>query len=166
MNIKHITLSALLIAVLVGWQALSRSILPGTTLVTGAGVNFILIIATTVGSLQVGLSVAAVSPIMAQLLGIAPPFWVLVPILAAANIMLVLTWHMFSHKKLLAVIFAPVAKYAIVYAGVEFIAINLMGTVFPPLVLAAFGIRQLFTALIGGGLAFITIPVLNKALKR
>jgi hypothetical protein len=167
-HILWITQSALLIAMLVGWQWASRLMFPGTTLVTGAGVNFILIIATMVCSLKVGLSVAVISPIMAQLAGIAPPFLILVPILAAGNIVLVLVWHFIGHRHIIRIFtlaIAAGAKFGVIYLGVEFIALGLVGVSLPPPVLVAFGIRQLFTAAIGGGLAFVVIPVLNKALK-
>jgi len=181
-HILWITQTALLVALLVGWQAVSRNI-PGT-LVTGMGVNFILVIATVVCSLPTGISVAVISPIMAQLAGISPPFPILVPILAAGNIVFVFVWYFIgcrvcthlsgsagtvSFKKvsicrIIALVISAIAKFGVIYFGVTVIAVGLIGSELPPPVLAAFGVRQLFTALMGGGLAFLTIPAFNKAL--
>jgi hypothetical protein len=169
-HVLWITQSALLIAVLVAWQAVSRAI-PGT-LVTGMGVNFILIIATVVCSLKTGICVAAISPIMAQLFGIAPPFPILVPILALGNIVLVLAWYFLAKRepaavtRIIAIVIGAAAKFGIIYLGVNLIVIALLETQLPPPVLAAFGIRQLFTAGIGGALAYVVIPLLNKALPK
>jgi hypothetical protein len=162
-HILWITQSALLIAMLVGWQAFSRTF--GNTLITGSGVNFILIIATMTCSLKTGLSVAVISPIMAQLFGVMPPFWILVPVIAFGNILLALTWYYIGGVKpvalfrIIALTTAAFGKFGVIYMGVHLFAIGILGTTFPPVVLTAMSISQLFTAAIGGGLAFVVLPI-------
>jgi len=174
-TILWITQSAVLIALLVSWQAISKAI-PGT-LVTGTGVNFILIIATIVCSWKTGLTVAAVSPVMAMLFGVMPPFWILVPFIAMGNIVLVLIWHFIvgirKHKPLLggfvilAVITSSAAKFAVLFVGVNVLIAGVMGVNLPPPVLTAFSVSQLFTALGGGVLAgtALALPVLKNEMK-
>lgn len=167
-NILWIVQTSMLIALLVSWQAVSRAI-PGT-LVTGAGINFILVVAAMLFPLKTGLAVGAISPIMAQVFGIMPPFWVLVPIIAAGNILFVITWYYIGRLRpaavfrAVALIAAALGKFAVIYMGVHLVAVGLLGTAFPPPVLTAMSVTQLFTAGIGGALAYMTIPVFNKAL--
>ncbi|MCL2071450.1 MAG: hypothetical protein FWH07_04350 [Oscillospiraceae bacterium] len=172
-KIRWITQSALLIALLVGWQWGSRTLFPTTTLVTGSGINFILIIAVASCSLPVGVSVAAISPVMAQIIGIAPPFWVLVPITATANIVLVLAWHFIGKRRfgnapllvsqIAALAIGATAKFAVLYLGVVHILVHTLEILPAPLSIP-FSFPQLFTAGIGGTLALAVIPVLNKAI--
>jgi len=168
-TILWITQSAVLIALLVSWQAVSKSI-PGT-LVTGTGVNFILIIATVVCSLKTGLTVAGISPIMVMLLGIMPPFWILVPLIAIGNVALVLIWHLSSTQgpviaaRVIALFIGAGVKFAVLYLGINIIVPNVFKLQLPPPVLVAFSFPQLITASIGGLLALGAIPLLERALK-
>jgi len=167
-TILWITQSAVLIALLVSWQAVSRAI-PGT-LVTGTGVNFILIIATMTCSLKTGLTVASVSPIMAMLFAVMPPFWILVPFIAAGNIVLVLIWHFIGKRKplalgrVVALVTAAAAKFAVLYVGVNVLVAGVFGVGLPAPVLTAFSVSQLFTALGGGAAAsaVLALPVFGR----
>ena len=175
---KHIlwlTQSALFIALLISWQFVSRNI-PGT-LATGTGVNFILVIAVMLGvsqtPLRTGLTVAAVSPVMAFSLGVTPlPSFALVPFIAAGNIALVMLWSLIGRRQpralagIIALGIAAGVKCGVLYLGVVRVAIPMLLDLPAPAVRnlsAAFGITQLFTALMGGALAFATLPLLNRA---
>ncbi|MCL1903877.1 MAG: hypothetical protein FWF94_05630 [Oscillospiraceae bacterium] len=169
-KILWVTQSALFIALLVAWQWFSRILFPATTLVTGSGVNFILIIAATVCSFRTGLCVAAISPFMAALLNITPN-WILVPFLILGNIALVTVWSLTERKELkgysvlavriIALVTAAVIKFGVLYTGVVKIAVELFEILPAPMVIP-FSFPQLFTAIIGGGLALIIIPVLYR----
>ncbi|MCL2036278.1 MAG: hypothetical protein FWG83_02675 [Oscillospiraceae bacterium] len=169
-GILRLTQTALLLALLVGWQALSRGL--GNQYITGCGVNFILAISTLLCSFPTGLCVGAISPVLAMLFGVAPPFWILVPFISLGNIVYVAAWailtRLFTERALMrsvAVVIAAVAKFGTLYLGVHVIIVNVIGTKLPPPVLAAFSFTQLITALIGGTLAFTTFPLLKKALR-
>jgi hypothetical protein len=176
-HILWITQTALLIALLVGWQWVSR---PFSTLATGTGVNLILAVGVMLFSLSSGLTLSVVSPLMAALLGIAPN-WVIVPFIMAGNSLYVLVWHLIGKRKpeivcrLIALITAAGAKFGILYLGIVYFAIPFITDNFkepqslkmPEQMLVLFGsFHQLITASIGGAIAFLMIPVLNKALKR
>ena len=69
-KIRWITETAVMLALLVCLQALTK---PMGQLVTGSCVNAVLAVSALVGGLSCGLVVALCSPVLAFLLGIAPP---------------------------------------------------------------------------------------------
>jgi len=171
-RILWITRTAIFIALLIVVQVATK---PLGQLVTGALVNLILIMAVMTGGLYSGLTVAIISPVFATLLGIGTPLWVLVPFIALGNCVIVLIWHFIAARALkdrivgyLAALAAgAVCKFLVLYLTI----VQLM----VPIVLnlpakqagalsAAFSLTQLFTALIGGALAAIILPILKKAL--
>jgi hypothetical protein len=170
-KIYWIAKTAVFIALLVGLQALTK---PAGQFVTGSVVNLVLILATILGGLPSGLCVAAISPLMAALVGIAPN-WGLVPFIALGNIAIVLVWFLVTRIKI-----RPIVTYilaAIAGAGVKFSVLFLaVVKVGVPLILklpekqaaaisAQFGINQLITALIGGAVACIILPLLATVIK-
>jgi ABC-type Co2+ transport system permease subunit len=95
----------------------------------------------------------------------------------AGNIVLVIIWRVIGSLKSLnpvaariaALILAAVVKFAVLYVGVVRIAVPFMLSL--PEKQAAtisnmFTLPQLFTAAIGGAIAVIILPLLEKALKR
>jgi hypothetical protein len=174
-SILWITQTALLSALLVGWQALSVQF---STLVTGSGVNFILAVGAMLFSMSTGLTLSMISPLMAALIGIAPN-WVLVPFIMTGNAVYVLMWHVIGKRKpetifrLTALLAAAGAKFGVLYLGIIHVAVPFitdnfkepLSVAMPERLIGLFGgFHQLITALAGGALAFITIPALNKAL--
>jgi hypothetical protein len=165
-KIYWIAKTAVFIALLVGLQALTK---PAGVLVTGSCVNLVLILSTILGGLPSGLCVAAISPVMAALLGIAPN-WGLVAFIALGNLSLVLIWFLITRIKIRPLITYILA--AIAGAGIKFTVLYFaVVKVGVPLILklpekqaiaisAPFGINQLFTALIGGAVACIILPLL------
>jgi hypothetical protein len=109
---------------------------------------------------------------MAMLFGVMPPFWILVPFIAAGNVVLVLSWHFIGHIKpfaathIAALAVAAGAKFCAIYFGVHTLIPQISAVKLPPPVLTAMSITQLYTAAIGGALSLAAIPILNKALKR
>ena len=86
MNTRQLTRAALLIALLVAVQYLTKSM---GQFVTGSCVNLILAVAALVGGLWCGAAVAVISPFCAFLLGIGTPILRLVPAIALGNLVLV-----------------------------------------------------------------------------
>jgi hypothetical protein len=172
-NIFWITRTAVLVALLIIMQAVTSVF--GNTLVTGSIVNLILIVSVMTSGLLTGISVAAISPICAKLLGIGP-FWSLIPIIIIGNIVLVLIWHFIGNHKFsktnLSYIFAMVAaavfKFLVLYIGIVQILIPFFLKLKEPqasVLSNMFSVLQLFTALIGGTLALIILPVLKRSFK-
>lgn len=175
-KIRWITETAVMLALLIALQALTK---PMGQLVTGSFVNAVLAITVLVAGLSSGITVAVVSSVMAYLLGIAPQI-LTVPAIMAGNTVFVLLLYFLTGKTLarqiLAWVGAAAAKFATLYAivvwlicGVFADALLASGIMKAPMLKAlpaTFSWPQLFTALIGGGIALAIAPTLRKALRR
>lgn len=146
----------------------------GNIIVTGSIVNLLLIVSVMTCGLASGLTVAAVSPVMAKFLSIGP-LWALIPFIMAGNIVLVLLWHFIGNRGIggkkssayiAALISAAAAKFLVLYIGIVQIAVPIfLGLPGPQAAVISnmFSIPQLITALIGGALAVFLFPRLKKA---
>ncbi len=178
-KIRWITETAVMLALLVTLQALTK---PAGQLVTGSCVNAVLAVTALVAGLYSGITVALISPVLAYLLGIAPQI-LTVPAIMVGNTVFVVLLHfvagMDSRKivrQITAWLTAAVAKFAVLYAIVNFVICGVLadgllsaGLLKAPMLKAlpaTFSLSQLFTALIGGGVALLITPVLRKALKK
>ena len=175
-KILWITETAVLLALLIVLQWVTK---PLGQFVTGSCVNAVLAVAALMVGLSSGLTVALVSPVCAYLLGIAPNL-VAVPAIMAGNTVFVLALALIGGKALwrqvAAWLVAAAAKFATLYAIVVKIICGVLaptlmeaGTLKEPMLKAlpaTFSWPQLFTALIGGGIALVMVPVIKKALKK
>ena len=175
-NVQWITRTGVLLAVLIVLQAVTKSL---GQLVTGSCVNAVLAVAALTCGLSSGLVIALVSPVLAFLLGIAPQL-VTVPAIMAGNAVFVVVLSRIAEagtvRKVLLWLAAAAAKFAVLYLlVVKFICGVLAPGLLEGGMLKAhmlkalpvmFAWPQLFTALIGGGIALLMAPVLRKALHR
>lgn len=180
-NIRRITETAVMLALLIALQALTK---PMGQLVTGSCVNAVLAITVLIVGMGSGIAVALISPVCAFLLGIAPNFVTVLPIMAG-NVCFVVLLRVITGKALwrqpVALLAAAGAKFGVLYLLVVrvicgFASNALLGqklgsvvVLAPPMLQklpAMFTWPQLFTALIGGAVALLIVPVLRKALKR
>lgn len=180
-NIRWITETAVMLALLVALQALTK---PMGQLVTGSCVNAVLAITVLIVGLGSGIAVALISPVCAFLLGIAPNFVTVLPIMAG-NVCFVVLLRIISGKALwrqvVGLLAAAGAKFGVLYLLVVevicgFASNALLGKKLGKIVVLAppmlkklptmFTWPQLFTALIGGAVALLIVPILKKALKR
>lgn len=178
-KIRWITETAIMLALLVTLQTLTK---PLGQLVTGSCVNAVLAVSALVGGLASGLTVALISPVLAFLLGIAPQI-LTVPAIMAGNAVYVVLLCVLADKsgknlvkQGVAWIVAAAAKFAALYLIVVKIICGVMaegllaaGTLKEPMLKAlpaTFSWPQLFTALIGGAVALLIVPVLRKALRK
>ena len=168
-----------MLAVLVALQALTKGF---GQLVTGSFVNAVLAVSVLVGGLWSGVAVAIISPVLAFVLGIAPQI-LTVPAIMVGNTVYVILLSLLADKsgknlvkQGIAWVTAAAAKFAVLHAIVVWLicgvlAQNLLaaGVMKEPMLKAlpaTFSWPQLVTALIGGGLALLIVPVIRKALKR
>ena len=168
-RILWITETAAMLALLIVLQGVTK---PLGQIVTGSCVNAVLAVAILLGGLWCGLTVALVSPFCAFLLGIGPQLIAIIPAIALGNVGFVLLLHFIYDKKrcrgILAWLGAALGKFLILY----FVVVQLLCRVLPlkqPQIdtfTAMFSTPQLVTALIGGGLALLIVPILKKALRR
>lgn len=175
-KILWVTETAAMLALLVTLQWVTK---PLGQLVTGSCVNGVLAVTALMTGLSGGLAVALVSPVMAYLLGIAPNL-ATVPAIMVGNALFVTLWSLLDGKKLwrkvTAWLVAAAVKFGVLYALVTFVicgvaadALLAQGVLKAPMLKAlpaTFGIPQLITALIGGAVAALIVPLLKKALRR
>lgn len=178
-KLRWITETAIMLALLVTLQALTKGF---GQLVTGSCVNAILAVSVLVGGLSCGITVALISPVLAFLLNIAPQI-LTVPAIMVGNTVFVLALYFLAghdskqlYRQIAAWLVAAIAKFAVLYALVSGVICSLLadtlmaaGLLKAPMLQvlpATFSWPQLFTALIGGGVALLIVPVLRKALHR
>lgn len=174
-----ITETAIMLALLVTLQMLTK---PMGQLVTGSCVNTVLAVSVLVGGLGCGLTVALISPVLAFLLNIAPQI-LTVPAIMVGNAVFVVLLSLLADKtgkkllkQLIAWLTAAVAKFATLYAIVvwlicgalseQLLASGVMKAPMLQALPATFSWPQLVTALIGGAVALLIVPVLRKALHK
>lgn len=171
-----ITQTAVMLAMLIALQAITKTF---GQIVTGSCVNAILAMTALVCGTVSSLTVALLSPIFAFMLGIAPNL-ATVPAIMAGNAVFVLLINFIYGKQtwrhIVAWLTAAVAKFIVLYilvvwviCGVAAESLLAQGILKAPMLTAlpaAFSWTQLITALIGGGAALLTVPVLRKALRR
>jgi len=172
-KILWITHTAIFIALLIVLQAVTAPF--GNIFITGTIVNLLLIVSVMTCGLKSGLSVAVISPVIAKFFGIGP-LWILIPFIAAGNIVLILLWHFIGNRPakhgyisyISALITASAAKFFVLYLGIVKIAVPLflgLPAQQAMMVSQMFSIPQLITASCGGILAIIILPSLKKAIR-
>lgn len=176
-KIRWIAETAIMLALLVTLQAWTKGF---GQLVTGSCVNAVLAVSVLIGGLASGVTIAIVSPMLAFMLGIAPQI-LTVPAIMVGNTVYVLLLYAVAGRdskrilrQIVAWLVAAAAKFAVLYAivaglicGVLSESLLAAGALKPPMLQAlpaAFGWSQLITALTGGAVALVTVPVLRKAL--
>ena len=178
-KIRWITETAVMLALLVSLQAITK---PVGQILTGSCVNAVLAVTVLVAGLGSGITVALISPVMAYLLNIAPQI-LTVPAIMVGNTLFVVLLHLIAGgkqaslvKRIAGWLCAAAAKFAVMYAIVSWLicgvfapALMAAGTLKEPMLKAlpaTFSWPQLITALIGGAVALLIVPVLRKALKK
>lgn len=173
------TETAVMLALLVTLQSITK---PMGQLITGSCVNTVLAISVLIGGFACGATVAAFSPVLAFILGIAPQV-LTVPVIMVGNLVYIALLYVLAGKSgknpgqlAFAWIAAALAKFAVLYVLVVKVICGIMsesllaaGTLKAPMLNAlpaTFSWPQLFTALIGGAVGLLIAPVLRKALHK
>lgn len=178
-KILWITETAVMLALLVTLQALTK---PLGQLVTGSCVNAVLAVTVLLAGLSGGITVAVISPVLAYLLGIAPQPLTVPAIMIGNTIFVVLLFFIAGKdsrkifRQIAAWVIAAAAKFAALYTTVVWLICGVLserllasGDLKAPMIntlTVNFSWPQLFTALIGGGVALLMVPVLRKALHK
>ncbi|MCH4172385.1 MAG: ECF transporter S component [Lactobacillus sp.] len=171
---KWITKTAIFLAILIAFQAVTAPL--QMTLITGSLVNLTLIMTVILAGLSSGITVAAISPIMAFMLGIGPKLLPLIPCIMVGNVVLVLIWYFVVMKLrlsdivkyVIATISAAVVKFIVLYLLVVQMMIPLLGipAMQSKLISTMFSLPQLITALIGGVIAILLLPMLTNVARK
>lgn len=138
--------------------------------VTGSCVNAVLAIAALGAGVWSGVAVALLSPFCAKLFGIGPQLIQIIPAIAVGNLVFVLVLHFLCRKqKVLGLIAAAAAKFLTLYLLVVKFIVPMLAANLKPQQIATFSVMfsypQLITALIGGAVALVIVPVLKRSLK-
>lgn len=178
-KVRWITETAVMLALLVALQALTKGF---GQLVTGSCVNAVLAVTVLTAGMGSGIVVAVMSPVLAYLLGIAPQI-LTVPAIMVGNTVFVVLLRLIAGgdgkkavRQIAAWLAAAGAKFVVLYLIVVKIICGVMapsllaaGSLKEPMLKAlpaTFSWPQLVTALIGGGIALLIVPVIRKALHR
>lgn len=172
-----ISQTGVLMALLIVLQAVTK---PAGQLVTGSCVNAILAVAALTTGLPGAIAISLISPLLAFLLGIAPQILTVPAIMVGNTVFSVLLCLLrdpadsISARQIFAWLCAALGKFAVLYLTVVWLICGLlspmltdMGILKGPMsevLSATFSYPQLITALIGGGIAVFTVPILRKAL--
>ena len=173
-KIHWITRTAAMLAMLIALQWLTK---PAGQLVTGSCVNAVLAVSVLFCGISSGMTVALLSPVFAYLFGIAPQI-LTVPVIMIGNAAFVAVLYFAAGKGILrsaiALLGAALCKFVLLYVLVRYGICGILadaligqGLLKTPMLSAlpvTFGALQLATALIGGAVALLIVPVLKKAL--
>lgn len=177
-KVRWIVETGVLLAVLVALQAVTK---PLGQIVTGSCVNMVLAISAMLCGLGSGAVVALVSPVLAFLLGIATNV-VTVPAIMLGNLSFVAVlslpgllkkdtlrirgaaWLAGAAVKF-ALLYLVVAKIICGVASAPLLASGVLKEKMLAVLPATFGVMQLITALIGGGVALAVYYPLNRAIR-
>ena len=172
-----VTQTAAMLALLIVLQWATK---PLGQLVTGSCVNAVLAVTVLLCGLSSGITVALLSPVFAYLFGIAPNL-VTVPVILLGNAAFVTVLYLAGGGKSFwrsaaSWLGASLTKFALLYVLVTYGICGLLadallarGLLKAPMLTAlpaSFAAPQLVTALIGGGVALLIVPVLKKAMRR
>ncbi len=152
-----LTRAALLLAIALVFQFVKMG-----QLITGSGINAVLILAAQVCGLPWAMAIGFTTPFMAVVLGVQPSAMIIVvPFIIVSNILYATIYSLLKGRsRIIGVIAAAFAKFGLLYS-----AVNLFLTVQPP-IKAALSFPQLLTALIGGTIALAVIKVTEKIEKK
>lgn len=188
-KIRWITETAAMLALLVCLQWVGSMVPDQMTkqLITGTLVNCVLAVTVLIVGMSGGITVALISPVCAFLLGIAPNFITVLPIMVG-NVCYVVLLRVILGKTMkpfwkqpVALVSAAVVKFGVLYLLVVQVICGvasdaLLGKKLGDIVVLAppmlkmlptmFTWPQLITALTGGLLALLIVPVLRKALHK
>ena len=175
-KVRWITETAVMLALLIVLQALTKS---AGQIVTGSCVNAVLAMTVLIAGMGSGITVALVSPVMAYLLNIAPQLVTVPAIMVGNTVFVVLMKLLYSDntaRKIIAWLVAAAAKFAVLWILVSKIICGIAsapllesGALKAPMLEklpAMFTWPQLITALIGGAVALLIVPVVRKGLHR
>ena len=169
---RWIAEAAVMTALLIALQALTKG---AGQYVTGSCVNAVLGVTALLSGLWSGAAVALLSPFFAFLLGIGPQVPPIIPAIAAGNAVFVVLLYALGRRRgapperqIAAWLVSAGGKFAALYLIVVQVLCRVLPLKQPQIdtFTVMFSWPQLITALAGGGLALLLVPVLRRALKK
>ncbi len=177
-KIQQVTQGAVLMALLVAVQFITR---PFGQLVTGSLVNLILLVSVFFTGMWGGIIVAVLSPVLAFTVGVGPAFPQIVAFVSMGNVLFVTVAYLAGCKAVqdqektnmillaLSLVAAAVVKFIFLWVAIVRLALPFLPGINEKqaaMLGQSFSYPQLITALVGGAMALVLIPLLKRALKR
>ncbi len=163
---RQVATAGLLLALLLTLQAFTGF---GGQILTGSCVNLVLTVSVYACTFWGTLAIALLSPFCAFLLGVGPQLFPLVPFISLGNVVYVSLLYLIGRRKLYlerigAVGMAAVAKSVVLWATILRVILPSLGLGEQQLNTLGlmFSWPQILTALIGGCLAALLYPTLQK----
>lgn len=167
-QIKILTRTAVLLAIVVVIQIAGRYI-PNNNFIVGPIVNLCLLVGVMTVGLKGGITLAVLSPFASLINNHAPIAAALIPfspVIAAANIVLVVTFYfLYNKNKYVGLGLAALLKFGFLLLGINIFVSIFNFPKFESKLLSLFSWPQLVTALVGGIIAIPVIIRLKKAMQ-
>jgi len=177
-QVLFISQTSLMLALLIVIQLMTRGM---SQFITGPLVNMVLLVTVFTVSLAGGIVVALLSPFLAFLIGIGPAFIQIVLFVSLANTIFVTVAWLLANKFIdskeikekiktaIALLISAITKTTVLWIGLVQLALPYIPGLKPQqqvVIASSFSWPQLITALVGGALAWIVIPIVVKATKK
>ncbi len=133
--------------------------------VTGSLVNMTLVLATFLIGPYIALLLGVMPSSLALLSGLLPaPLAPMIPFIIAGNAILIGTYHFLGEKRMeISILTAALFKFVFLFASGYMLSQFIFESErFSILIASMFGWTQLFTAIIGGSLAYIILTALKR----
>lgn len=177
-RVLWITRTAALVALLIvlQWATAGTKAFAGQY-ITGSCVNAVLVVSALMAGLWSGVTVAVLSPFCAYLLGIGPKLIQIVPGVAVGNLVFVLVLYFLIGtepkaivRQAIGLLVAAAAKFLTLYLVIVKGIVPALSANLKPQQIAVFSAMfswpQLVTALIGGVVALLILPLVRKGIQK
>lgn len=169
-KLRLVTRTALLLAIAILFQFLGKFMGSLNNFIVGPVINAVLLISSEIVGVFSGLIISIATPIISALTNksiMAPVVLAFSPFIISGNAIFVLCYFFLRKRgRIIAIAVGAVAKAAFLYASISvftrFVDIKAQWV---KVLIGMFSWPQLITAIIGGAIAVIVIPVLKKAVK-
>ncbi len=169
-NVQNLIKSGLFLGIAIVFQLVGKNFPQVSQFLVGPGVNAVLLLTAYVCGTGYGVGAAALTPLLALLLGqFSPMLAAFIPFIMIGNAIYVLTFGILKGKTELGKYIGPAVGSLLKYLFLYFSAsklVPLLGFGIPekalPKLAASMGVPQLITALAGGTAAIIIIEILRR----
>lgn len=169
-GIQNLIRSGLFLAIAIVFQLIGKNFPQVSQLLVGPAVNSVLLLTTYVCGTNYGIATAALTPILALLLGQFPALLAaFIPFIMIGNVIYVLAFGVLKNKtrvgEYIGVVAGSLLKFLFLYFSASKLVL-LLGLAIPqkalPKLATMMGIPQLITAFFGGVIAIIITEILKR----
>lgn len=169
-GIQNLIRSGLFLAIAIVFQIIGKNFPQVSQFLVGPVVNSVLLLTAYVCGTNYGIAAAALTPVLALLLGQFPALLAsFIPFIIIGNMIYVFVFGILKNKtqpgKYIGAVLGSFLKYFFLYLSASKLVL-LLGLGIPqkilPKLTAMMGLPQLITALFGGAIAIIIIEILKR----